>query len=321
MRTISFVSAHLPRSCALHCIILVMAILDGACSWSRADEAKALGLDPYATVAGDFDLGYQKTQFYVPHQNAFVGDWDSRVELWFPPFRTNFSWGPYVRLAGIDSSKNTRSNWFDNAWLAEPGGGLQLYPFSLTYFRETNTSLGDILGPVRFFGEYNRVDYWGSANTWRPTRQIRAGFDYWRARNVNDTDEPFWNEVWTGCYWQSSNDFTNRYDSLVLANSIRIGGRLPGRGLLSMISPYVALESSFTAHPTYYWENRLLLGGGVRFTPPFQNMPDGMRWLNRAVGFAEYLNTVTYYYGSPTASVPRYDVVAGISFSIGDWYH
>jgi hypothetical protein len=288
---------------------------------SMAQSGTALGFDPYLTLSGNFDFDFQKTQFYARNQDAVVGDWDTRLELWLPPFRTNFSWGPYLRFAGIDSSKGATSSWFDNAFLAEPGGGFQLYPFSLPYFRETNTTMGDIFGPLRLFGEYNCVDYWGAANTWRPTDQIRAGMDYWRARNVNDTDKPFWNEIWTGCYYQSANDFTDHYDTLVFANSARVGARVPGRGFLSMLSPYVVLESSFTGHPSYYWENRLLLGAGLRFTPPFQNMPDGMRWLNRVVLFAEYLNTATYYYGSPSASVPHYDVQAGLSFSIGEWYH
>src|ERR1700733_9574483 len=63
-----------------------------------------IGWDPYLTFSGNFDVDYQRTQFYSPNQNALVGDWDTRLEVWLPPFRTGFSWGPYLRFAGIDSS-------------------------------------------------------------------------------------------------------------------------------------------------------------------------------------------------------------------------
>jgi len=297
-------------------VILCLSGLD-----SMAQSAIPLGFepfDPYVTLSGNFDFGYQKTQFYTPHQDAVVGDWDTRLEVWLPPFRTNFSWGPYLRFAGIDSSKGPTSSWFDDAFLAEPGAGFQLYPCSLPYFRKTNTTIGDIFGPLRFFWEYNRVDYWGAANTWRPTEQIRAGIDYWRAHHVNDTTETFWSEIWTGLYYQSSNDFSDHYDTLVFANSVRIGTRVPKRGFLSRLSTYAVLESSFTGHPAYYWENRLLLGAGLRFAPPL--WPEHKPWFNRMVMFAEYLNTPTYYYRSPSVSVPHYDVQAGLSFSIGEWY-
>jgi len=316
-------SGHWLSTTVPHCFLafLITVILCQSRLDSKAQSGTALGFDPYLTISGNFDFGFQATQFYAPHQDAVVGDWDTRVELWLPPYRTNFSWAPYLRFAGIDSSKGATGSWFDNALLSAPGAGFQLYPFSLPYFRETNRTLGDIFGPVRLFGEYNRVDYWGTANTWRPTDQIRAGMEYWRARNVNDTRKPLWNEIWTGLYYQSANDFSRNYDTAVFANSLRFGARVPRQGFISTLSPYVVVESSFTGHPSYFWENRLLLGAGLRFTPPLRYLPDGMGWLNRVVLFAEYLNTASYYYGSPSASVPHYDVQAGLSFSIGEWYH
>jgi hypothetical protein len=90
----------------------VLAILANACP---AQEIKALGVGNWLTFAGNFPkAGYRKTQFFDPHYNIAEFQWDSRLEIWLPPFRDRFSWGPYVKLAGIAQSKSVA---FPNAWL------------------------------------------------------------------------------------------------------------------------------------------------------------------------------------------------------------
>ena len=283
-----------------------------------AQTGTALGFDPYLTLAGNYDLGFRKTQFYQFQHDPVVGQWDTRIEGWLPPFRTNFSWGPYLRIAGIAASRNPD---FENAWLAAPGGGFELYPFSLPAFRDPDDFIGNILGPVRIYGEYDRQDYWGTANAWRPKAQWSGGLDYWLARHVNDVSPFWWTEVWSGLWWQSANDFTTRYDTLIFANSLRAGLRKPNTGYLSALSPYVVVESSLTRNTQYYWENRLDVGGGIRFAPSLQALPEAWRWFNRFVVYAEYVCAAAYYHVQAPSAVPTYDVRAGISFSIGDWYH
>src|SRR5579859_7186380 len=57
-------------------------------------------------------------------------------------------------------------------------------------FREAGSPLATIiLGPLRLCGEYNRTDYWGPENTWRPRHQVRSGAEYWRALYVNDVQQ------------------------------------------------------------------------------------------------------------------------------------
>ena len=232
-------------------------LLVAACAFA-GDSSTDLSISRWLTISGNFDGGYRKTQFFTNNHNAAVGQWDTRLEMWLPPFREEFSFGPYLRFAGIAASRDPA---WENALLAGPGGGFQVYPFSLAQFRKPDSFVGKLLGPLRLYGEYNRLDYLGRENSWRPDEQIRAGAEYWRARHVNETSWPWWTEFWTGLQWQSANEFDRHYDSVVFANAFRAGARIPKAGFLSAITPYAALESSLTENKTYHWENRLLFGG------------------------------------------------------------
>jgi hypothetical protein len=158
-------------------------------------------------------------------------------------------------------------------------------------------------------------------NRWRPDEQTRIGAEYWRALHVNDDHPWWWAEIWSGLWWQSANEFDPHYDSWIFANAVRAGIRKPRSGLLSAITPYVAVESSLTDNRPYYWENKLSVGGGLRFAPSMENLPRSMGWLNRVVLYAEALHVATYYHQQAPSSVPHYDVRVGLSVSIGQWYH
>jgi hypothetical protein len=277
-----------------------------------------VGLGNWLTLSTNLDAGYRQTQFFEPNHDAALFQWDGKLEVWLPPVQEQFSWGPYVRLTGITSSGGQA---WENAWLGGPGVGFQIYPASAPQLRPSNSVAGSMLGPIRLFAEYNFVDYWGPENTWRPKRQARAGADYWKAVNVNTLDRAWWTEVYNAAAWQSSNEFTSQYDSVVVGNAVRIGVRLPHAAAMSAISPYVAAESSWTKNADYYWENHLIAGGGVRFAPSI--MPavgDTSAWISRLVVYAEYLDTVRYYGAVPGATVPRYDLRFGISTNMGRWY-
>ena len=292
-----------------------------------AQESKTLGFGDWFTFAANFpDAGYRQTQYFQPHYDMGLVEWDSRAEFWLPPSRKAFSWGLYARFAGIAASKTAA---FPNAWLSVPGVGFQMYPLSFARFRSPNSTAGKVLGPLRFFAEYNRVHFWGAENAWRPKKQSRIGFEYWKAINVNNTDKAFWLENWNGAYWQSSNEFTDQYHAIILASSWRSGVRAPKKGALSTISPYIAIQTSHTKYDyrgacflgadqcDFYWENRLLVGGGLRFAPP---LSANRRWLNRFVIYGEYFTTARYYGPSAPSYVPRFDVLIGISASLGQWY-
>ena len=292
-------------------------------SLQGADERQhTLGWDPYFTLTGYGDVAYRNTQFFEDRHNTAVGVWDARLEFWLPPFRTNFAWGPYVRFAGLVASQNP--DW-ENHLSGAPGVGGQVYPFSIAAF--DGTLLNRIFRPLRLFAEYNHVDYFDyrAPKNDQPDEQERIGAEYWREFNGNDISTWWWAEIWSGFWWQSSNNFDPHYDDWIFANSGRAGARIPNAGLLSAFSPYIVVESNLSDKTTYdgnyYWENKLTAGGGIRFTPPLSHLPDMMGWLNRFVIYAEYVHDVAYYRQSPTSAVPVHDIRVGINFSIGDWYH
>lgn len=276
-------------------------------------EKPRLGLDDFLTFSANFDAGYRKTQFFDDDHRSLLFQWDGRAELWLPPFRKQFAWGPYLRLAGITS--DTTEVW-ENNWSARPGFGIQAYPFSLKPFREPDNLVGRILGPTRLFYEYNCVHYRGGEPWWRPDRLIRAGAEYWRERSVNNTDKPVWHEAWWGLTWQETDEWNQDVRNVIFGASARVGARIPKAGILSMFSPYLVAESSLTENRESWWENRLLLGGGIRFAPRLKDR----KWLSRVVLFAEYVAVADYYRQSAPSSVPDYDFRVGISISIGEWF-
>ena len=310
------------------------------------------GLGRWLSLSSNLDLGYRNTQFYKFRFNTSLFQWDIRGELWFPPNTTAHRWGSYVRVAGIAGSgapvqiPGSGSPGFQNGWLGGPGAGLQAYPFP------------GFLGPVRVFGEYNFTHFWGEdffgqGTSWRPRHQVRTGLDYWKAKHVNDTSHYWWLEAWNGLFWQSANEFTKHYDSPLFANSFRFGLRKASRtngGALSIISPYVAAQSSLSKYRRigtagchlngdqdiegqpnpnpcdFYWENGFTAGGGLRIAPPLckgqcDPQPAGTcKFLNRLVIYGEYLRTTNYYGPAAPPSVPRFDVRAGVSASVCGWY-
>lgn len=340
---------------ALACFAFALLVGANRCASQESAPTTAIGIGNWLTFTANVpEAGFRRTVFFLPHYNTGVVEWDSRAEVWLPPFRDKFSWGLYLKLSGIAGFKNVQSldaggfqgQVFPNAWLGGPGAGLQVYPFSSWRFQGPNSRAGKVLGPLRFFAEYNRTDYWGMKNSWRPRNQTRVGFEYWKAMNVNEPRKFWWVEIWNGLYWQSSNEFTDRYDTVIFANAWRGGLRKPRSGAISTFTPYVAIESSRTKYNRmgtancvfsvqqsdlppnpnpnpcdFYWENRLLGGAGLRFAPSLKGLRhENQEWLNRFVIYGEYLNTAAYYGPTAPSTVPRFDIRAGVSASLGQWY-
>ena len=281
-----------------------------------ASENGMFGLPEWITFSGYAEVVQRSTNFYQSNHDTILAQGDSRIEFWMPPGRKRFSWGPYIRVAGLDSN---RSEAWENAWMAGPGFGFHTYPFSDKHLRKGAGWFGDVLGPLRLFGEYNRLDYVGTENEWRPDEQVRAGADYWRQRGINELKDILWNEVWAGLFWQSANEFDKNYDSTILGAATRLGARVPDTGLVSMFSPYLLLESSLTDNQAYYWENRLVGGVGIRFAPPLDWLP--CEWqINRLVVFTECIDIIEYWRKDAPSGIPSHDFRMGIGFSIGDWY-
>lgn len=280
----------------------------------QAQNAKPLGFDPRLTFAGNFDAGYRKTQFVTDRHDAMLGQWDTRIELWLPPYRDKFALGPYMRLTGIAASK---AEAWENVWLGRPGVGFQMYPFSA--LRGSRNTIVQALGPTRLFAEYNWLKYWGAENVWRPRKQTRFGAEHWRSLHVNDVKSAWWAETWNGLWRQSANEFSATYKTWIFANAVRAGLRAPTRKTAAL-APYVALESSLTDNQAYFWENRLLAGGGIRFAPSLIGVIQDKSRLNRFAIYAEYLHVAKYYRLLAPPTIPNHEVRLGVTFSTGVWY-
>jgi hypothetical protein len=303
--------------------VLVEVVVLLACVGAAWGQEGSAGSDTdrrkWLTISGYMDAGYRSTNFFEPDYDTTLFLGDSRLEFWIPPHEEGLAWGPYIRLAGIASNKEAA---WENAWLAGPGYGFQAYPFSHPWVYERSGLATKIFGPTRLFGEWNRLDYVGEENRWRPDEQVRAGADYWRAIYVNDINKPLWAEIWSGLFWQSANEFDDHYNSVIFGNAVRAGIRVPNAGLLSWLTPYVLLESSLTDNDEYYWENKLLAGFGVRLAPriPKETKTGERNWLTRLVVYAEYLEVADYYHVEAPSGVPDHDFRVGISLAIGEWY-
>jgi len=323
------------RLCCKLLLAALLSLLSKVPCAGQASTASGPALGNWLTLTANIDGGYRNTQFFRPDYNTAVGLGDARVEFWLPPGRSNFPWGVYGRAAAIIG---TGPNAWQNGALAWPGFGLQMYPF--------HGRLG-FLGPVRIFGEYNFTHYWGEdfhgqQFSWRPKNQMRAGFEYWKAANVNTTTEPWWVETYDAAFFQSANEFTYRESTPIVANSLRFGFRWPGNSLVSYLTPYAALESSwdkyertgkcFLSSPDsrnpqnpcdFFWENRFVAGGGMRIAPPLGHQ----KWVTRFVIYGEYLKVPNYYGPEPPPATPgiprtpRFDIRFGLSASVGQWYN
>lgn len=283
----------------------------------QATPPGAIKIIDNLTFSGNFDVGYRRTQFFEDDHSATVGTWDVRFEYWVPFGEAKASYGPYVNLAGIQASEN---QVWENMWLALPAAGFQVYPFSFPSLRRASGWIGDVFGPLRIYGQAGRQKFKGAENSWRPTHQSRYGLEYWRATHVNDV-EPWWCEFWAGWWRQASTEFSDSYNTWILAASVRSGLRVPDAGWLSALTPYALAETSSTRNTSYYWENSLKLGGGVRLAPRIHQAKTGYQWLNRFVVYAEYVRAEKYYHALPPPQIPDHDVRVGISFSLGAWYY
>ena len=290
-------------------LVLAVSVQDSS---AQQSQSGGFGIPEWLTLTANVDAGFRRAQFFEPAHDVGVLQWDGRVELW--PLPRAAWWGPYARFAGIASS---RDEAWENGWLSRPGLGLHVYPLGAATSR--HAAWAKLLGPLRLFAEHNVVRYWGYDNEWRPRRQTRAGVDYWKAMHSNDLTRSWWLETWNGLFWQSSNEFSSQYRTLLAASSVRAGVRHTA-SKASSLTPYVAVETSRTKNRAYYWENRLMVGGGLRLTPPLNVVAQGRPWLTRFVFYAEFAAVARHYGDGAPREIPRTDVRMGVALDTGRWF-
>jgi len=279
-----------------------------------AEERVNHGIADWISFAANLEASRHDTQFFEPHHDANVGSWDSRLEIWLPPYREAGAYGPYIRFSGIKANK---PDAWENVFLAAPGCGFQIFPFSFKSLKGEDQSFR-FLGPLRLYGEYNRQDYWGEENSWRPRFQKKAGADYWLDWHGNDYRYSWWAEIWGGIWWQSANEYDGHYNTSFGALNVRTGLRVPSAERLSWFTPYLVMDSTSSSKHTSYWENRFQLGGGLRIVPDLAKKEAA---LTRCFIFVENIRTCSYYHTQGPSSIPRTDHRFGIGATIGSWFY
>lgn len=174
-----------------------------------------------------------------------------------------------------------------------------------------------MLEPLRMFGEYNRVSAFGGPDRPQVHRQVKYGVEHLLSRDLNNTGSLWWIETDNTFHWISATEFNPRYRSWLLRNTEAFGIRRPHRGYLSVISPFVTVDSAVTAKTMYYWDNRLVAGGGVKLTPPLMG---GLVGISRLAAYVDCLRVLSYYRQAAPQSIPKYEIDFGVSFSVSHWY-
>lgn len=297
---------------------VMLALTGGLLAWTagQARGHATLVTADWLTVTALADGGWRSTLFYRDDFSSWYMHWDARVELWLPPFRRALGWGVYARGAVTDGE--TRA-FFESVWSAGPGIGIQVYPFAPGSLDWLWSPAAELLYPVRVFLEESEVRYWHDEDAARPDHLLRGGVDLYRGRFVNEHTRPVWYELFHETSWRSANEFDPSYRMMVTGTALRVGARVP-RGWSAWCSTYGLAELVRSAEADYFWENRVLYGGGLRLAPDLRLVPRWMGPLDRAALSVEYLRAGTYLGRQPLPWTPDQDVRLALSLGIGDFW-
>lgn len=97
---------------------------------------------------------------------------------------------------------------------------------------------------MRVLAEFNRCDYPGREDAWRPEAQVRFGVDYFRQSRYT-AGRP-WYDLYFQIAWRSSNEFDPDYNAILFGVAIR-GSPIVRYSL----SPYFAIESGLSGRGSY----------------------------------------------------------------------
>jgi hypothetical protein len=270
------------------------------------------------------DFSYRSTNFYADNYD-FVGGWvESRFtlsDLVCPG--DSICVEPYIKLAFAHSNRD------ENPWESTLvyGVGLQSRPLLAISTLKRIGWLSWISG-ARFYAEYLKHEFLRNDAPWFPDYDARAGAEIWREFNVDLSSEAMnpsiwynrlWGELWWDGSYRSTNFFAKSYDSWTTGLVVRVGWRLLKPNLGGhrdiFLMPYLLGELT-ASRWGYFWENRCILGFGLRVMP-FQHAES--KWLRRLRIYAEYQGVVKYFRDQPSSLTPDEDVRIGLSFSNSWW--
>ena len=131
-------------------------------------------------------------------------------------------------------------------------------------------------------------------------------------------------ETWNNFQWISANEVDTKFDSWLLTNRSSFGVRSKLRSKISTFTPFLTFENALAGNKAFYWDNRLLFGGGLRLAPSLSgssNSLNGRTGITRLAGYVEYVHIVNFYHQTALTMAPTDEVRLGITFSFSNWYN
>jgi len=129
-----------------------------------------------------------------------------------------------------------------------------------------------------------------------------------------DPEEIIWYELWGDVSWRKTDFSSELFESWLGGTSLKLGAKWPYLSTATPLMPYFIFDLS-ASEKSYSYQNRLIIGGGLRLMPFRAYEYEGYEWLYNIKIYGEYLNTVSYFKDDPDAGSPRYDFRAGVAFS------
>ncbi len=275
-----------------------------------SQDKRGVRLGKYFSFLGICDWSYRQTNIY-DEDYIYYGGWIYGKIVWnklnIGGKNKHLPFGLYI--SGTLASSDKEKPWENNYVF---GLGIEKYLF---YHTE---KIPSIFKNLRIYAEYLKLGYIKEkAEEWVPDSDIRFGFDLYKDFGIGKgkTNETLWQEVWANVCWQKTNFFMDDYKSFTASYNYKIGLRLLKNFQFSLM-PYLLNEVSWTARHDFFWQNRALLGLGIR-SMPFQKANFDL-W-NHLKIFTEYIRVVAYFKEKPPINTPEYDFRVGMVFSIGFW--
>jgi hypothetical protein len=252
--------------------------------------------------------------------NLFVDEYDGLVS-WMEarlvaPRLSRLLTTPIVLPDPIVLARFTNLKALDWEERLDLGIGVEWRPFSR--LAPPSSPLLEWLFHSRFYALYIAGNHLQNAAVLadRPADDLRIGVELYRECNLHiyvPGEHAFWGELWSDLSWRRSNFVTHDFGAWTFGLVPRLGVRIAGGHPLALM-PYALGELSVTGRSDA-WQNRIVLGVGVRLMPfrlyqgRFDDIVRGIRL------YGERLWVVTHLGRATDSFSPRHDVRIGIGYT------
>jgi len=257
------------------------------------------------------DASYMTTNYYEKGYNGIAALGENRL---FYPRVSEMLHLPLPDPYFICVVKGVKS--IDQENRSEYGIGVEWRPFKFC------TASGNIfyenMKHTRFYVVYLKVHYFKYLPGWKyiPEDDFRAGIELYRECNIYNRNI-IWSEYWGDLSWRRTNFLVDDYTSFRFSLVPKIGFKLFPDSFYSLM-PYFTGELTMS-EKEYPWENRLVLGAGLRFMP-FRYLSNWTSDFLRSMRFyIEAGKIVKYFRNSAEPESPSENIRAGITYAINRW--